>query len=108
MTPAGAAVLSIGTGVSVTAVHGKHHNWGLARWAPHLIPLLFDSTEASINMNMQMLLQDRFCRLDSVLPEPLALDDVARLEDLIAFADVVDIAPAVAFLRRCVCETHAA
>jgi hypothetical protein len=51
-----------------------------------------------------MLLEDRYFRLDSLLPEPVGLDDVSNLEDLIAFADVVDIAPAVAFLRRVVCE----
>ncbi len=62
-------ILSLGTGANHYAIHGKYHSWGILRWAKHLIPLMFDATETSIELNMKMLLQERYCRLNQLLPE---------------------------------------
>lgn len=96
--------LSIGTGSNNYAVHGRHHDWGILPWGQHLISLLFDATETSIQLNMRMLQQERYHRLNSELPEFVALDDTSRLDDLIAFADIVDISDAVKFIRSEIVE----
>ena len=57
---------------------GKFHDWGLAQWASWLVDLLFDSSDSSIDMNMQMLLGERYHRLNDVLPRRVDLDDCDR------------------------------
>ena len=31
---------------------GRRRDWGLAQWAPHLLDLLLDSSNRSVNMHM--------------------------------------------------------
>ena len=45
------------------------------------------------------LLGDRYFRLAPVLPDPIPLDAAGKMPELIAAANQVDIAPAVAWLQ---------
>eukprot|EP00053_Salpingoeca_punica_P017330 m.166884 g.166884 ORF g.166884 m.166884 type:complete len:465 (-) comp17183_c1_seq1:164-1558(-) len=93
-------ILSLGTGANDLRIPGKGHDWGLWQWAPWLVDLLFDSTDSSIDMNMRMLLGERYIRLNDVLPRRIELDDVDSIEELISFADAVDVSEALVFIRK--------
>ena len=73
--------LSLGTGATNTYITGKFHDWGLAQWARWLVQLLFDSTNSSIDMNMHLLLGERFMRINDALPREIELDDTSWLEE---------------------------
>ena len=63
------SVLSIGTGMRpmrIDVENGGSHSWGLGRWAPYLVDLLFDSSNRTVNLHMAYLLgQVRTHRLSS-------------------------------------------
>ena len=53
------SVLSIGTGMRpmrIDVENGGSHSWGLGRWAPYLVDLLFDSSNRTVNLHMAYLL----------------------------------------------------
>ncbi len=95
-------LLSIGTGMSLVYIEGQKHDWGYARWAKPLVSLILDGVSGIADYQCRQLLGSRYHRLAPVFGPgtSLPLDAVARVPEMVAFAESVDIAPAVAFLRR--------
>lgn len=95
-------LLSIGTGTSLEYEEGPEHDWGYARWAKPLVSLIMDGTMGIADYQCKRLLKDRYRRLAPNFPpgERYALDDVDRVEEMIAFVDEIeaDIEDAVAWL----------
>lgn len=96
--------LSLGTGSADTAIPGKFHDWGLMQWAGWLVDLLFDSTNSSIDMNMHLLLGDRYMRINDSLPRAIELDDTTSMDELLAAADTVNINEAINWCHRYIIE----
>lgn len=87
-------VFSISTGNNPKYISSntyKDGNWGLVEWGPHLIDLLLDSNTESINYNCKCLLQDRYHRIDPILPNPIGLDDASELQQLDELAKEYDL-----------------
>jgi patatin-like phospholipase/acyl hydrolase len=96
------ALLSLGTGTSLTYIPGKSLDWGYAQWAKPLVNLMMDGVAGIADFQCNQLLGKRYKRLAPVFPEgtTYAMDDVKRIHDMIDFASHVDIGETVDWLRR--------
>jgi len=93
-------LLSIGTGFNPTFISGKKLDWGVSQWAPFLIQLLIDASMATVDFQCKKLLDTRYCRINTALPEKIALDDVSKLDLLVEYADQVDLTSAINYLQK--------
>lgn len=92
-------LLSVGTGMVIRAISGQRHNWGILQWASPAIPIMLEGSMDAQNYECQRVLgAEQYYRLNAVLPEPIELDDVGRMDKLIHFANAVDIGPAAAWI----------
>lgn len=94
------ALLSIGTGVNATYIEAETLDWGLEQWAKPLVSLMMDGMMTVADYQCTRLLGARFHRLAPVLPKPIALDDVERTEDLMAYAGEVDLSATIRWLEH--------
>lgn len=94
-------LLSLGTGMVVRSISGQRHNWGLLQWASPAIPIMLEGSMDAQNYESERILGlEQYHRLNTVLPEPIELDDVEDMDKLIQYANAVDIAPTVAWLEQ--------
>jgi uncharacterized protein len=84
-------LLSIGTGLNPERVEGKNHDWGFAQWAKPLVTLMIDAAMGVSDYQCRRLLEDRYLRLEPVLPERIPLDDVDKVARLIELASTVPL-----------------
>ncbi|MGH9717767.1 MAG: patatin-like phospholipase family protein [Candidatus Acidiferrales bacterium] len=92
-------VFSVGTGITPAFVEGDAHNWGLAQWAPVLADMMLEGGMGVADYECARLLGQNYFRLAPVLPNPVPLDSVDKIPELIEYANRVDIASAVAWLK---------
>lgn len=91
-------MLSIGTGTTPTYVEGDRLDWGYKQWVPKLFPLIMDGMVGIPDYVCEQLLPNRYVRIHPFLPEEVELDDADRIDDLIEWADDVDLRRAVELL----------
>lgn len=91
-------MISIGTGTAPTYVEGDRLDWGYKQWVPKLLPLIMDGMVGIPDYICEQLLPNRYVRIHPFLPEEVELDDVDRIDDLIEWADDVDLRRAVELL----------
>jgi hypothetical protein len=96
------ALLSIGTGLSLTYVRGKRLDWGFAQWARPLVEVMIEGVNGIADYQCRQFLGERYHRLAPTFPEGVRvpLDAVHRVPELVAFAESVDLEPARRFLER--------
>jgi uncharacterized protein len=93
-------LLSFGTGTNLEYIGGKRHDWGLAQWSPFLLRLLGAGSMGVVEFECSRILGECFHRLATILPERIGMDDVKRIDELIALADAIDLAPTREWLAR--------
>ncbi|MGH8482581.1 MAG: patatin-like phospholipase family protein [Nevskiaceae bacterium] len=93
-------LLSLGTGTSLTYIEGDKLDWGYAQWVKPLINVLMDGVSGIADFQCAQLLGGRYLRVAPVFPrgKVVALDDVGRIPELVAFASRVDLRPAIRWL----------
>jgi patatin-like phospholipase/acyl hydrolase len=91
-------ILSIGAGMSPAYVEGERLDWGYKQWMPLLMPLFLDGMTGIPDYVCEQLLPNRYVRVQSFLQEDIPLDGVDKVDDLIEWADSVDISFAVDLL----------
>jgi len=94
-------VLSISTGYSPRnlAVDDKGDtDWGVLRWAPHIIDILLDANTESIGHSLGSLLNSRYHRIDPNFEKQIGLDDASASASLHQIASAVDIGNSTQFL----------
>merc|ERR1711869_103524 len=99
------SVLSIGTGtrpMRIDVDERSTHPWGLGRWAPYLVDLLFDSSNRTVNLHMAYLLGQSYHRVNPELLFDVPLDDVseASFAALRKQADETDLAPTLKYIQE--------
>ncbi len=94
-------LLSIGTGTVLSYIVGQNLDWGCAQWAKPLVSLLLDASMGIADYQCQRLLRGNYRRLAPVFPPGtnIKLDDWERSQDLIAFANGVDLSETVQWLK---------
>jgi hypothetical protein len=92
-------IFSVGTGLTPRFVSGDMLDWGLAQWAPVLANMMIEGMMGVADYECARVLGDKYFRLGPVLPAPAPLDCADKIPSLIAYAQAVDIAAAVAWLK---------
>jgi patatin-like phospholipase/acyl hydrolase len=92
-------LFSVGTGTNPTYIAGHDLDWGIAQWAKPLVSLMIDGVMGVAEYQCRRLLGGRYFRLEPQLPKPVALDDASAVTSLIGYANAVDIAAAVDWLK---------
>jgi patatin-like phospholipase/acyl hydrolase len=96
-------LISFGTGQSPPPrpIPRQRNNWGLVQWASPAIPIMLEgSTDAQNYECSRVLGMAQYHRLNKPLPEPVELDDVDSMDELVRYANDVDIAPTVAWIEQ--------
>jgi len=93
-------LFSLGTGTSPAYLPGQLLDWGIARWAKPIHTLMIDGMMGVADYQCARLLSDSYCRLAPDLPEPVLLDAVDKIDELIADANQVDISTTVTWLKH--------
>ena len=92
-------LLSISTGRLPHYLEVQDADWGLAQWAPHLLGLITEANIGVPDYQCQQILDDRYYRLDPTLPHFVRLDDIRQAHTLREWAQVVDLAPVLDWLK---------
>ena len=92
-------ILSIGTGLSPQFVAGNTLNWGFAQWAPVLSNMVIEGMMGVADYECARLLGNSYFRLAPVLPAPVPLDCVEKIDDLIENAKRVDLEATASWLK---------
>lgn len=105
LTSKDVCVLSLGTGVRPMRLDIDTSGplaWGLGKWAPYLVDLLFDSSNRTVNLHMAYLLGQRYHRLNPELDYDVALDDVSprAFEMLKRKAEETDLTRTMEFIEE--------
>jgi len=91
-------VLSIGTGAIPIYVEGDRLDWGIKQWAPYLLPMFMDGMVGLPDYVCEQLLPNRYVRIQPQLSEDVPLDAAERVDELVEWADEVDLREAVELL----------
>lgn len=94
-------MLSIGTGVTSKSVKEGFRNsrFGLLQWLPFLLDFFIDATSTAAHFNVKAILQDKYHRIDPILPARYNLSDVSAVDELVEIAKRVDLEPTFTFLE---------
>ncbi len=94
-------LLSFSTGLVPRSITGERNNWGLLQWASPAIPIMLEGSMDAQNYECERILGlEQYHRLNKPLPQPVELDEVEKMDELIAFANAVDIGPTVAWVQQ--------
>lgn len=91
-------MVSIGTGTTPTYIEGDRLDWGYKQWVPRLLPLIMDGMVGIPDYVCEQLLPNRYVRIHPFLPEDVELDDAGKIDDLVEWADDVDLRRAIELL----------
>jgi uncharacterized protein len=72
-------LFSVGTGLNPRYLASKNGNWGLARWAPHLVNLMLEGGSGLSDYQCRQILHSRYLRLNPTLPHPVGMDAVKHI-----------------------------
>jgi patatin-like phospholipase/acyl hydrolase len=92
-------IFSIGTGNNPTYIAGHDLDWGIAQWAKPLVSLMIDGVMGVAEYQCRRLVGKNYFRLEPDLPKPIAMDDASAVEELIGYANAVDLSAAVTWLK---------
>lgn len=87
-------ILSIGSGENSNFIAERYENaeWGVMRWAPRILDMLFDASQELTSQQAYEILGDNFWRVQPVLGDtPIALDDVESYDKLIQIGKDFDL-----------------
>jgi patatin-like phospholipase/acyl hydrolase len=95
------ALLSLGTGTSLSFIEGRNLDWGIAQWARPLISILLDGVSGIADYQCRKLLHDNYLRLAPVFPPGVTIDmdDVAHIALMIEFAKNINIEETVSWIK---------
>lgn len=93
-------LLSLGAGRFRQHIDGDNLNWGLAKWAKHLLGILMDGSVDVVDFECKQILRDKYYRLNPQLTHDYPLDDWKNILDLMAGAQDTDIAPVIDWLEK--------
>lgn len=84
-------LLSLGCGKSARWIKGNNHDWGAMQWAPHILFLALEGSIDTTHFQCHQLLQERYHRIDPILPNKMPLDDWKKVPRLIEIAQNEDL-----------------
>lgn len=93
-------LLSVGTGTSLRYIAGSRHDWGYAQWAKPLLSIVLEGSMGVVDFQCAQILGARYHRIAPVFPpgHGIALDEIARIPDLLRMADALDLQETIEWL----------
>ena len=93
-------LFSVGTGYSPYHIQGDRLDWGVLQWARPLVKLLMDGSSVMADYECRQILGGhQYFRLNPMLPDPVGLAAVRKINDLVRWAEDVDLGEATAWLQ---------
>lgn len=93
-------LLSVGTGTNPTFIAGKDHDWGYVQWVRPVIDLMMDGGMGVVDYQCAQILDDRYHRLSTYLRQPIPLDGYQQIDQLLRYADAIDITPTIGWIEQ--------
>lgn len=93
-------LLSVGTGYNPRHLESMNGDWGLTQWAPHLINLMLEGGAGVVEYQCHQILDQRFLRLNPLLPAPIGLDRVDQIPLLMQMALNFDLTQPMEWLGK--------
>ncbi len=93
-------LISVGTGSNPQFLDVDNADWGLAKWAPHLITLMLDGGVGLADYQCRQLLGKHYLRLNPLLPVPISLDKINQIPLLKEIAAKTAVEGAVKFVTQ--------
>lgn len=73
---------------------------GVAQWAPHLIHIMLEGSTGMVDYQCRQVLEEKYFRIDPVLPIFIDLGAVKHIPELLETADQVNLEPICAWLQQ--------
>ena len=96
-------MLSLSCGSAPSYIERKPRlDWGITQWANPLLDILFDGVNDVATYQSQMILNDRFMRINPTFKTPGSLgpDDVKRLPEMVMLAESYDLTDTLAWINK--------
>ena len=96
-------MLSLSCGSAPSYIERKPRlDWGITQWANPLLDILFDGLNDVATYQSQMILNDRFRRINPTFKTPGSLgpDDVKRLPEMVMLAESYDLTDTLAWINK--------
>ena len=93
-------LLSVGTGSNPKYLTGLNNNWGLVKWAPHLIGLMMGGSEGLADYQCAQILGTHYKRINPILPAEIGLDQVDQIQLMETLAVEFDISDAISWVKQ--------
>jgi uncharacterized protein len=84
-------LMSMGTGYNPHYLPVTDADWGLVQWAPHMLNIMLEGDILVVDYQCRQLLDERYLRVDPLLPRPMGLGSIKFIPDLLDSADQYDI-----------------
>lgn len=91
-------LLSLGTGLKSEYDAATNASRGLVQWGFKILSLVFQGNVGLVDYQCRQLLGERYMRVNPELPGPFTIDDTSKINQLIAIADQIDLAPLLQWL----------
>lgn len=75
-------LLSVGTGANPRWVESQDGDWGFIQWAKPVIGIAMEGAAGVADYQCRQILDERYYRLQPVLPRPIPLDDIGSCDVL--------------------------
>jgi len=93
-------VFSIGTKKTNRYIEGDNLDWGLVKWAPQLLYILFEGAISMVTFECEQLLGYNFHRLEPILDGDFGMDNWKEIPDLARVAESEDLGPTLEWLEE--------
>ena len=96
-------MLSLSCGSAPSYIERKPRlDWGITQWAKPLLDILFDGVNDVATYQSQMILNDRFMRINPTFKTPGSLgpDYVKRLPEMVMLAESYDLTDTLAWINK--------
>ncbi len=90
-------LLSIGTGGQIKYLDGADLQWGALKWLGPILNIFMGGQSLVADSISTKLLGGNYCRLSPIIPD-IAMDDVAKVGELIDLANAADLTVPLKFL----------
>ena len=94
------SLLSMGTGYNPHYLNVKDADWGLAQWAPHMLNIMLEASADVVDYQCRVILDDRYIRVNPVLPKPIDLGSIKHIPDLLETAEKVNLNATIDWVQR--------
>ena len=94
------SLLSLGTGNNPKYMEVRDPNLGLVQWAPRMINLMLEGGAGLADYQCEQLLGMQYLRVNPILPETIAMDEVSKIPLLIDVASNFDLSGTIFWLKR--------